>query len=60
MLDPAYDVALYVHASWCKACKGFKRTWDELAETLAHVPTLRLAELSMDNNEHELVQVQVV
>ena len=52
------DVFVKYYAPWCGHCKKLAPIWEDLAETLADVPNLVIAEMDATANEVDEVSVK--
>lgn len=58
--DPTKDVLLKVYAPWCPHCQALAPVYSRLATALQGVPSLVVAKVDKDENEHrDLDQVEV-
>jgi protein disulfide-isomerase A1 len=56
VMDDSKDVFLEIHAPWCQPCEKVSRIFEKLAKHVKDVPSLVMARLDAQANEHPLLQ----
>lgn len=55
VMDDTKDVFLFVHAPWCSSCEKVGRAFEKLAKHVREIPSLVMAKIDAQENEHPLL-----